>query len=381
MRSRDIFVFFSVVFIIYSGANIFVYFKLADAFRGIININLFNILFILISLTFIAGKALERKLSSLVTDILNIIGGFWLSFILYSVILFLATDLLRALLTLLNIVSPDNNSEFRQVSYFLSSSITVLLVAAGFINTLLPVTRKYHIHIDKPAGMKELKIAAVSDIHLGSIIRKRSMRVLSEKLKAISPHMVLFLGDTVDGEINPVLRNDLLDSLVLPDTAKYVYAITGNHEYIGNHSKTIPYIKSKGIRVLIDEVIHLEEGIQLAGRKDRDSMRYTGKHRKNLDVLLKGVDQSKLVIVLDHQPPLIKENNLYGFDIMLSGHTHNGQMWPLNYLIARVYKLIYGHMIINDRHYIVSSGYGSWGPRVRLGSRSEILDITITFRN
>jgi len=381
MRTRDIIIFFSVVFIIYSGANIFLYFKLADAFRGIININLYNTLFIVISLTFIAGKVLERTLSSLVTDILNIIGGFWLSFIFYSVILFLATDLLRALLALLNIISPDINPAFMQDSYLFSFSIAVLLVAAGFINTLFPVTRKYHIYIDKPAGVKELKIAAVSDIHLGSIIRKRSMRVLSEKIQATSPDMVLFLGDTVDGEINPVLRNDLLDSLILPESAKYVYAITGNHEYIGNHLKTIPYINDKGIRVLVDEVIRLEEGIQLAGRKDRDSIRYTGERRKNLDVLLKDVDQGKPVIVMDHQPPLIKEENLSGFDIMLSGHTHNGQMWPLNYLIARIYKLIYGHRIINDRHYIVSSGYGSWGPRVRLGSRSEILDITITFRN
>ncbi len=381
MRTRDIIIFFSVVFIIYSGANIFLYFKLADAFRGILNVNLYNALFIVISLTFIAGKVLERTLSSLVTDILNIIGGFWLSFIFYSVILFLATDLLRALLALLNIISPDINPAFRQDSYLISFSIAVLLVAAGFINTLFPVTRKYHIYIAKPAGVKELKIAAVSDIHLGSIIRKRSMRVLSEKIKAASPDMVLFLGDTVDGEINPVLRNDLLDSLILPESAKYVYAITGNHEYIGNYSKTIPYINDKGIRVLVDEVIKLEEGIQLAGRKDRDSIRYTGERRKDLDVLLKDVDQSRPVIVMDHQPPLIKEENLSGFDIMLSGHTHNGQMWPLNYLIARIYKLIYGHRIINDRHYIVSSGYGSWGPRVRLGSRSEILNITITFSN
>ena len=381
MRTRDIIIFFSVVFIIYSGASIFLYFKLADAFRELIDINLYNTLFIVISLSFIAGKILERTLSSLVTDILNIIGGFWLSFIFYSVLLILAADLLRALLSMVNIVSPEINTEFRQYSYLLSFSIAISLVAAGFINTLFPVTRKYYINIDKHAGIKEFKIAAVSDIHLGSIIRKRSMRVLSKKLKVSSPDMVLFLGDTVDGEINPVLRNDLLDSLIIPESAKYTYAITGNHEYIGNPSKTIPYINNKGIRVLVDEVITLEEGIQLAGRKDRDSIRYTGGPRKNLDVLLKGVDQSKPVIVMDHQPPLIKEDNLSGFDIMLSGHTHNGQMWPLNYLIARIYKLIYGHMVIDDRHYIVSSGYGSWGPRVRLGSRSEILDISLSFRN
>ena len=341
--------------------------------------NLYTILFILISLAFIAGKILERKFSSIAADILNIIGGFWLSFMFYSVIIIIAADLLRAVFALTNIISPDIIPGFRQVSYLISLSVALLLVIAGFINTLFPVTRKYCIDIDKPAGIKELKIAAVSDIHLGSIIRKRSMRILSGRLGAISPDMVLFLGDMVDGEINPVLRNDLLESLILPHTAKYVYAITGNHEYIGNHSKTIPYIENKGIRILVDEVISLDEDIQLAGRKDRDSFRYTGERRKDLEDLLRGVDNGKPVIVMDHQPPMTKENNLSGFDIMFSGHTHNGQMWPLNYLTARIYKLIYGHRVINGCHYIVSSGYGSWGPRVRLGSRSEVLDITLRF--
>jgi predicted MPP superfamily phosphohydrolase len=379
MRSRDIIIFFTVVFIIYSGANALIYFKLADALRGIIDTNLYTVLFIVISLAFIAGKILERNSSSLVSDILNIVGGFWLSFMFYSVIIIIATDILRVVFALTNITSPETAAGFQQVSYLFSFAIALLLVTAGFLNTLIPVTRKYMIDIDKPAGIKEFKIAAVSDIHLGSIIRKRSMRILSGILEAISPDMVLFLGDTVDGEINPVLRNDLLGSLTLPHSAKYIFGIPGNHEYIGNQSKTIPYINNQGIRLLIDEVITLEEGIQLAGRKDRDSSRFTGKSRKDLDDLLKETDKTKPVIVMDHQPPLKKEEDPSGFDLMLSGHTHNGQMWPLNYLTARIYKLIYGHRVINGRHYIVSSGYGSWGPRVRLGSRSEVLDITVRF--
>ncbi len=379
MRSRDIIIFFIVVFLIYSGANVFLYFKGLDATSGLISTGFFTLVFIAISFTFIAGKILERNYSSIVADILNIIGGFWLSFIFYSVLIIIASDLLRLFLKLMNLISPDNIQVFRQVSYLLSFGLAVLLVTAGFINTLFPVTTKYNIHIARNASVKEFTIAAVSDIHLGSIIRKRSMRILSRKLENISPHMVLLLGDTVDGEINPVLRSDLLGSLSIPAGAKYVYAITGNHEYIGNQSKTIPYIESKGIKLLIDEAVSLEEGIILAGRKDRDSSRYSGEKRKSIDELLEGIDRDKPVIVMDHQPPMSKDNNLSGFDLMLSGHTHNGQMWPLNHLTARIYKLIYGHRVINGCHYIVSSGFGSWGPRVRLGSRPEVLDITLRF--
>ncbi|HCC71759.1 MAG TPA: hypothetical protein DEQ09_11500 [Bacteroidales bacterium] len=376
MKARDIVIFLIIVFIIYSSANIYIYFKGEFAFGDLIGNSLYTILFILLSFSFVAGKILEHNYSSLTSDILNIIGGFWLSFIFYSVIILIAADLLRFLFVLINIIPPDNINAVKQASYLVSFGLALLLIISGFTNTEFPVVRKYEVVLNKPSHIKEITIAAVSDIHLGSIIRKRSMRILSGKLESISPDMVLLLGDIVDGEINPVLRNDLLQSLTFPSTASHVYAITGNHEYIGNYQKTIPYIENKGIRILLDEVVEVYEGIQLAGRKDRDSFRYTGKRRKDLDDLLKEADKEKPVIIMDHQPPLKKENNLSGFDIMLSGHTHNGQMWPLNYLTSSIYRLQYGHKVIDGCHYIVSSGFGSWGPRVRLGSRSEILEMS-----
>ncbi|MDT8401044.1 MAG: metallophosphoesterase [Bacteroidales bacterium] len=381
MKSRDIAVFLTIVFLIYAGANTFLYFKGAVAYKGILSTGLYNILFIVISLSFIAGKILERRYSSLLADILNITGGFWLSFIFYSIIILVATDLLRLSFMLTGVLPDQDIRAFRQYSYLVSSGLASLLVAGGFLNTLFPAIRKYEIVIDKPAEVKELRIAAVSDIHLGSIIGKRSMRMLSKKLDAISPDMVLFLGDTVDGEINPVLRNDLLEALRLPDSARHVYAISGNHEYIGNYSKTIPYIEEKGLRVLADETVFLEEGILLLGRKDRDSFRYTGEGRKELSDLMDGQDLNKPVIVMDHQPPMKKDSEISGFDLMLSGHTHKGQMWPLNHLTSRIYKITYGHRLIGGCHYIVSSGFGSWGPRVRIGNRPEVLDIRLIFNS
>ncbi len=381
MRSRDIIIFITLVFIIYSAACTFLYFKGVIAFRGIMDDHLYTALFIIISVTFIAGKLMERLYSSVIADILNVIGGFWLSFMLYSVVIIIAADLFRLVLEISGIIIPVASDQFRQYSYLIAFGITILIIIAGFLNTVSPVTKKYQITLAKAAKIKEIRIAAVSDIHLGSVLRKRSMRLLTRKLEALAPDMVLFLGDMLDGEINPVLRDNLLESLKLPVTAKYVFAITGNHEYIGGHSKTISYIESKGIRVLLDEVITLEEGIQLAGRKDRDSQRYTGQRRRNLTELLEGTDSRKPVIVLDHQPPLKNDDNKASFDIMLSGHTHNGQMWPLNYLTARIYKISYGHKSVKGIHYIVSSGYGTWGPRVRLGSRSELLDIRLVFND
>jgi predicted MPP superfamily phosphohydrolase len=202
---------------------------------------------------------------------------------------------------------------------------------------------------------------------------------MSGIIKDMKPDLVLLLGDIVDGEIGPVLRGDLLQYFTCPKCTDGLYAITGNHEFIGGASRTIPYIESKGIRVLKDEMVILEGGIQLIGRIDRDSFRFYRKERLSLGELMKQADTTKPVILLDHQPFHLDETAKYGIDLQLSGHTHNGQMWPLNYLTKMIYELSYGYLKKRNTTFIVSSGYGLWGPRVRSGSRSEVLLINITF--
>jgi predicted MPP superfamily phosphohydrolase len=285
-------------------------------------------------------------------------------------------------LKLTGIINEGNILLYRKWSFFTILTTSSLLIAGGFINAIIPVIKEYNITINKTAGeIKTLRIAAVSDIHLGSIIRKRSIKKLSGMLNEIKPDLVLLLGDIVDGEIGPVLRDDLLQHFTCPKCYDGLYAITGNHEYIGGAARTIPYIESKGIRVLKDEIVTLKGGIQLIGRTDRDSRRFYGKERSSLEDLMKQVDTTKPVILLDHQPFNLDESSKRGVDLQLSGHTHNGQMWPLNYVTARIYELSYGYLKKGSTHFIVSSGYGLWGPRVRSGSRSEVLVVNIKFES
>jgi predicted MPP superfamily phosphohydrolase len=256
----------------------------------------------------------------------------------------------------------------------------VILILGGFINAVIPAVREYDITINKTAGdIKNLKIAAVSDIHLGSIIRKRSIKKLSGMLEQERPDVIFLLGDIVDGELGPVLRGDLLKYFKGPETADGLFAITGNHEFIGGADRTIPYIESKGITVLKDEIVNLPGGIQLIGRLDRDSRRFYGKDRLPLSDLMKDIDHSRPVIVLDHQPFNLEETEKNGVDLQLSGHTHNGQFWPLNYITRKIYELSYGYLRKGNTQIIVSSGFGLWGPRVRSGSRSEMVVINVDF--
>ncbi|MCI0523051.1 MAG: metallophosphoesterase, partial [Bacteroidales bacterium] len=171
---------------------------------------------------------------------------------------------------------------------------------AGFINAVTPVLKRYDLTVGKSFsnGAGSMHIVAVSDIHLGSIIRKRSMRHLSEMISNEKPDLVLFLGDIIDGSIGPVLRGDLLSHLKLPYLPEGNYAITGNHEYIGDLRKTLPYIESKGIRVLKDEVVSLGNGVQLIGRLDRSAIQGSGNGRASLDSLLNMTDKTRPEIVV-----------------------------------------------------------------------------------
>ena len=374
-------VFFSIVLTIYSLVNIYLYYKGLKAVPALQNNRfLYTITFFLLAVLFIFAKILESKHSSVITDALNILGGFWLAFMLYGFFFFLLSDIILLFLRIPGIMKGDSILIYRKWSFLIIASTSILLIAGGFINAIIPVTREYNITINKPAGeVKTLRIAAVSDIHLGSIIRKRSLKKMSQMIKDIKPDIVLLLGDIVDGEIGPVLRGDLLQYFTWPDCTDGLYAITGNHEFIGGAARTIPYIESKGIRVLKDEIVTLPGGIQLIGRIDRDSFRFYRKERMKLSELMNQVDTNKPVILLDHQPFHLDESEKYGVDLELSGHTHNGQLWPVNYVTAMIYELSYGYMKKGNSQFIVSSGYGLWGPRVRSGSRSEVLMINITF--
>lgn len=374
-------IFFSIVLVLYSLVNIYIFYKGYGAVPALHdNRLLYSIVFFFLAAVFIAAKFLESRHSSVITDVFNIIGGFWMAFMLYGFLFFLISDIVLLFLRVSHLISGDNILMYKKWAFIATVSLSAVLIIGGFINAVIPVVKEYNITINKSAGdIKNLRIAAVSDIHLGSIIRKRSIKKLSTMLQEIKPDLVLLLGDIIDGEIGPVLRGDLLQYFTCPKCDDGLYAITGNHEFIGGGGKTIPYIESKGIKVLKDEMVILDGGIQLLGRIDRDSFRFYGKERMPLSQLMQQADTSKPVILLDHQPFHLDESARAGVDLQLSGHTHNGQMWPLNYLTNKIYELSYGYLKKGNSHFIVSSGYGLWGPRVRSGSRSEVLLINITF--
>ncbi len=373
-------IFIAVVLTIYTLINLYLWMKGYRALSGAgIGTRWYSVIFIILASAFFAGKLLEHSFSGIFTDILNIAGGFWLAFMLYGALAWLAADIVLLLQKPFGLIDTALMPRLRLWLLAGITALTLIVMITGFFIAIRPVIREYEITTEKSfrGDEESMRIMAVSDIHLGSIIRKRSMRQLSAIISAGKPDMVLFLGDLIDGSIGPVLRGDLLASLTLPPLRHGVWAITGNHEYIGNAARTIPYIESKGIRVLKDEVVMLDNGVQLIGRLDRAAGEPPRGSRRPLQELLAEADTTMPVIILDHQPFHLSRLAGSGADLQLSGHTHDGQVWPLSLITSALYGLSHGHRRFGNTDVIVSSGFGIWGPRMRLGTRAEMLSITL----
>ncbi len=376
-------IFLTIVLTVYFLINLYLYIKGHRALAGTgHSTTIYTIIFLAIASAFIAGKVLEYSHTSVFADILNLIGGFWMAFMLYGFLIWLAADILLLVQSPFHLIPHTMIPKLRLWLFAGITGTTIILIVAGFITAVSPIVKRYDIKIDKSFGngSDTMRIVAVSDIHLGSIIRKRSLRQLSDMISNEKPDLVLLLGDIIDGSIGPVLRDDLLSYLTFPDLPYGRYAITGNHEYMGDLKKSVPYIEGKGIRVLKDEVVKLANGVQIVGRLDRTAMQgfASGKGRASLDSLLALTDTSCPVILLDHQPYGLAELANTGVDLQLSGHTHNGQIWPISAITRKMFELSYGHARFGKAHVIVSSGFGIWGPRMRIGTRPEIVVINLS---
>jgi predicted MPP superfamily phosphohydrolase len=374
-RRQQMAIFLIIVLTIYSLVNLYLYLKGRRALAGAgYGVTTYTVIFIVLASAFVLGKVLEYRHTNIMADILNVTGGFWMAFMLYGFLIWLTADILILLQSPFHLIPVSMMPGLRLWLFAGITGITIVLICIGFITAVSPVTKRYDIQIDKRFGNDgdTMRIVAVSDIHLGSVIRKRSMRHLSQMISNENPDLVLFLGDLIDGSIGPVLRGDLLSYLSLPSLSEGCYAITGNHEYMGDIQKSVPYIESKGIRVLKDEVVTLSNGIQIVGRLDRSAMQAFGNGRASLDSLLSMTDPAMPVILLDHQPYELSKLAGTAVDLQLSGHTHGGQIWPLTIITSKMYELDHGCRMFGNTHVIVSSGFGIWGPRMRIGTRPEI---------
>ena len=250
-----------------------------------------------------------------------------------------------------------------------------------------PSIVNYQVKIDKSAKVNKLRIVQLSDIHINDMTSSDRIQHMVDKVNQLDADFIVITGDTLDRRLQPFTEKGF-DKQFQQFKSKYgTYIIFGNHEYLNikeenNHEQDIiNAFKHANMKVLKDDVVHLDNvGVTFIGRDDFSSSRYDIK-RASLPDLMVFSNTNKPIILLDHQPHDLDEPANLGVDLMISGHTHAGQVFPINLIEKLIYKNNYGIYKNTKQHFtsIVSSGFGFWGPPIRLMTHSEIVVIDVTF--
>lgn len=281
----------------------------------------------------------------------------WLIAFLYLLIIFIVADVLTLCRLLPKTVLSGNG-----VGLLAIVGIVAAIMLAGNLHYRHKYREELTIRTSKPLE-KPLTIVLASDLHIGYHNRRAELARWIDLFNAEQPDLVLIAGDIIDRSTRPLLEGDYAAEfrrLKAP-----VLSVLGNHEYFSGLKGAEEFFAVSGIRLLKDERL-LIEGICVIGRNDRSNRR-----RAPLSQLTDTADV--FTILLDHQPFDLHEAEEAGIDFQFSGHTHHGQVWPISWITDAMYEKSWGHHSRGATRYYISSGLGIWGPKIRVGTRSEYL--------
>ncbi|MFC0558207.1 metallophosphoesterase [Halalkalibacter alkalisediminis] len=330
-----------------------------------INLFVYTLVIIALGYSYILSRFIEMSF-------LKLIGSCWFAVMQYALLLLPIANLA---VWLMGMIGVD-----REMSIIGTGWVTVLvfifIFAYGLFNAYSPVIRRYQIEIPKKVSkQKMMKIVVASDMHFGTLSGKAHLNRLVTLVNGLRPDLILLPGDIIDDNPKPFIKKKMDDKMRELTAPLGVYGVLGNHEYYGGQIPWFTKIMNEiDIRILQDEIINIEGMCYLVGRKDK-----TDKRRKTIKELVKELNDELPIIMMDHQPYQLEEAMTNQVDIIVSGHTHRGQMAPNHLITKRMYELDWGYKKKDQLHAFVSSGFGFWGPPIRLGSRSEIVVIDLTF--
>lgn len=304
------------------------------------------------------------------------IGSYWLILMLY------AAAALPIIILIRYIIGEDKFDFFAYKGFYFYAIIIffalyAILALTGTLNASFSKIKSYEIVVNKHLN-KPINIVMVSDIHLGNIIRNKRLKKMVQIINSLNPDIIAIAGDIVDSNITPFTERNMAEEFSHLKSKYGTYAVLGNHDLMTKSiDKIIEILNENGVTVLRDEAILIDNSFYIIGRDDVTIKLYTKKNRKPLLDIIKELDKSKALILIDHNPKDVKESYSADIDLQLSGHTHKGQISPLNFLTKKAFEVDYGHLQKDNFNVIVSSGYGTWGPPIRLGSKSEIVLIKL----
>lgn len=309
----------------------------------------------------------------------TMIGSIWLGVMLYAFLFLILIDIYRITDYIFHI-SPKllkiHPVQTKQIAFFFIFLLIVILLSIGYHNARNFRINKVEIALaNYPANKSSLNIVHLSDIHLGTIINKSRLIQIVEQVNQLSPDLVLITGDLVDENVARIA--DLVQPLSKIHSKLGAFAVTGNHEVYAGVDKAAQFMRAGGITVLRNSSVTIDSIVNIVGLDDRAINSRLGSMEKILHASLTKIDRSLPTILMNHQPVHLEAAEAAGIDLQLSGHTHNGQLFPLNLITKLVYQVSSGYRKIGNMHIYVSNGVGTWGPPIRLGAPPEIVQISL----
>jgi uncharacterized protein len=378
--------FFSIFFILYGALNYYIFIRGWEVLEAAPGLKIvYLIVFLFLSFSYLAAKIFTRSLPKKIYDILLWCGSFWFAFMLYFFLFIFSFDIIRLINTFLNFL-PN----FITANYLLTKEITglavvlfvLVIVVAGFFNTRHVNIKTLNIKLNREKSkLTKLNAVLVSDIHLSPMDNEKFLSNIVDKINGLNPEIILIAGDLFDDKAE-ILNERSIGPSLLKLKAKYgIFACTGNHEFINSVEPAVKFMENYKIKVLRDEHVKIDDSFYLVGREDGAKKQFTGENRKPLEDIVSGLDSELPVILLDHTPWKLEQAEKNNISLQLSGHTHHGQIFPANWITSLIYEVSWGYKQKGNTQYYVSCGAGTWGPPVRLGSKSEIINLNIEFVN
>lgn len=326
------------------------------------------------------------------------IGAYWLGISLYLILYVALIDLLRWIYSK---VFKDKYNDFyaRTICALLIIVLTGVTSIYGIINAKIVRTTEYEITINKDGGnFKEMTIAMFGDPQFGYNIGEYHLKQAVDIINKNDVDIVCVVGDIFDNQYSAIKNPDKLIDLFNQIKSKYgMYAVLGNHDVeepilcgftfndddIKNKlasKEMLDFIRKSGMVLLYDENVIINNSVNLYGRADQERPNLGNITRKESGDLFKEVDVSKPIMVLDHEPREYDELEKAGVDLMMAGHTHDGQLLPTKIATDIIWENPYGLWVKNAFHAITTSGLGLFGPNMRVGTIAEVCIIHVKFR-
>lgn len=327
---------------------------------------------------------------------LMLAGNYWLGVLLYLLLAVAFADALRLLLVHGLRLHSLRSARMHRIAGCLCAAAILAVSVGGAVNARIVRVTPYEVTVNRSAGgLESLKVVLLADLHLGYNIGLAQMERMTALVNEQDADVIVLAGDIFDNEWEAVEQPERLAEILRGMRAKYgVYAVYGNHDveepilagftfHSEDKKQSSPemdaFLESANIRLLRDEAVLLGGGVWLYGRPDAQRPGRGIETRKTPAELTEGLDGNRPILVLDHQPRELEELAAAGVDVDLSGHTHDGQLFPGNLTVRLVWENAYGYLRVGQLHSIVTSGVGLFGPNMRVATRAEICPVTIHF--